>query len=223
MERIFYVFILLFVMVSSAYGTGGGIRGQLQGQLQGQKQGQFQGQGQHQKAKSNSTAVSGAIAGSKSGAYSGSNSYSGSDVGVGVGLSSDVELNSIDAMKSKNANDVSISNYSSYKEAASSAVSGPLVTSNNTCMGSVSAGGQGMAFGFSVGSTWVDEDCVRRLDAAFLAKMGDVVTAKELMCQKESVRTAYAAAGNPCAPQPVIKANLKSLPKVGLDSALYNY
>lgn len=85
-----------------------------------------------------------------------------------------------------------------YKEAANSAIAGPLVTSNNTCMGSTTAGGQGLSFGFSLGSTWVDQDCVRRLDAAFLAKIGAGGAAKELMCQKQEIRAAYAAAGKPC-------------------------
>jgi len=99
-----------------------------------------------------------------------------------------------------NFDDHSVKN-STYKGAdipVSSAHAGPLVTSNNTCMGSTAAGVQAKLFGFSVGSTWQDEDCVRRLDAAFMAKMGDVNPARELMCQKPNIAQAYKDAGRPC-------------------------
>ena len=214
MKRVVYISVMSVALMSAAYGghfMGQG-QGQGQGQLQGQQQGQgqLQGQGQGQSQMSLSDAKSKSVSGA----------YSGASSNVNTGLHSDVGMSSVDDMQSTNS--ISTNSTSSYKEAASSAIAGPLVTSNNTCMGSSVAGGQGMTFGFSVGSTWVDEDCVRRLDAAFLAKMGDKATAKELMCQKEAVRSAYAAAGKPCAPAPVSKVEIDA-PVGAVEPVNYDY
>lgn len=75
---------------------------------------------------------------------------------------------------------------------------GLSTTLTETCMGS-SSGGVGVAgFGISGGSTWSDESCVRRLDSRHLAAIGDVATARELMCNSEEVREAAKRAGRPC-------------------------
>lgn len=63
-------------------------------------------------------------------------------------------------------------------------------------MGSSSAGGQGIGFGLSLGTTWTDEDCVRRKDATFLYNIGLREGALALMCQKADVREAIAKTGN---------------------------
>jgi len=72
----------------------------------------------------------------------------------------------------------------------------PLVASSDTCMGSSSAGGQGVSFGLSLGTTWTDSDCVIRKDARFLAELGSKHLALSMMCAKESVRNAVARLGN---------------------------
>lgn len=78
----------------------------------------------------------------------------------------------------------------------SSAWSAPLVTSNDTCMGSTSAGGQGITLGLSFATTWRDKDCVIRKDARFLHNAQHQTVALGLMCEKASVRRAVARAGS---------------------------
>ena len=78
----------------------------------------------------------------------------------------------------------------------STAIAAPLVTSNDTCMGSTSAGGQGITLGLSFATTWRDADCVIRKDARFLHNASHEVIALSLMCEKDSVRAAVARAGS---------------------------
>ena len=80
----------------------------------------------------------------------------------------------------------------------STAYAAPLVSSDDTCMGSSTAGAQGVSFGVSLGSTWQDDDCVRRKDARELHNMGMKVAALALMCQNTNVAKAMAMAGTPC-------------------------
>jgi hypothetical protein len=78
------------------------------------------------------------------------------------------------------------------------AFAAPLVATDDTCMGSSSAGGQGVGFGLSLGTTWHDEDCVRRKDARELHNMGQRKAALALLCQSDHVAAAMAAAGTEC-------------------------
>jgi hypothetical protein len=80
----------------------------------------------------------------------------------------------------------------------STAFAAPLVAADDTCMGSSSAGGQGVGFGLSLGTTWHDEDCVRRKDARELHNMGQKKAALALLCQSDHVAEAMAAAGTAC-------------------------
>ena len=94
------------------------------------------------------------------------------------------------------------------KYRVNSAIAVPLVTGGNeVCMGSSSAAGQGPSFGISIGSTWTDEDCVRRKDAMMLTNLGDKQAARALMCQKPEIADAYLAAGIDC---PVSKTQVKN-------------
>lgn len=72
-----------------------------------------------------------------------------------------------------------------------------LTTSNDTCMGSTSMGGQGLLLGISFGTTWTDDDCITRKDARFVHNAGHRTVALSLMCGKEAVRAAVARAGTP--------------------------
>jgi len=75
------------------------------------------------------------------------------------------------------------------------ALAAPLITSNDTCMGSTSAGAQGITFGLSLGTTWTDANCVLRKDARFIANLGAKDLALSMMCAKEAVRMAIARLG----------------------------
>ncbi len=81
---------------------------------------------------------------------------------------------------------------------AAQAWAAPLVATQDTCMGSSSAGVQAASFGVSLGTTWRDGDCVRRKDARLLHNMGLSGVAAALMCQKAAVEQAFADAGVPC-------------------------
>lgn len=75
---------------------------------------------------------------------------------------------------------------------------GLVVGGSEMCVGSVSAGGQGASFGFSVGATVTDDACIRRKDSRFLANTGYRRAACELMRQKEDVAEAFESAGYDC-------------------------
>jgi hypothetical protein len=71
-------------------------------------------------------------------------------------------------------------------------------TLTETCMGSTSVGGAVLGFGITVGSTWKDEECVRRLHAREVSALGEKDVAKEVLCGSPIVAAAYAAVGRPC-------------------------
>ena len=72
-------------------------------------------------------------------------------------------------------------------------------TFSETCMGSTSAGAGFAGGAVSVGSTWEDEACIRRLDAREIKSLGDAEAAKELLCDSPKVREAFKRVGRPCA------------------------
>lgn len=78
------------------------------------------------------------------------------------------------------------------------AYAAPLAASNGTCMGSSSAGFQGMAVGISLGTTWNDESCDMRYDAEALRLAGMPLAAVARLCQKSEIADAMKAAGTPC-------------------------
>jgi hypothetical protein len=65
-------------------------------------------------------------------------------------------------------------------------------------MGSSSVGGQGFAFGLSIGTTWTDSNCQRLKNSRQLASLGYQRAAVALVCIDDSVREAMTAAGTPC-------------------------
>lgn len=75
--------------------------------------------------------------------------------------------------------------------------SGPaLTTSSDTCMGSSSAGGSGPGFSLSIGSTWTDKDCQRRLNSRAAWNYGSPGVAWALLCQNADVKQAAKDAGS---------------------------
>lgn len=77
------------------------------------------------------------------------------------------------------------------RQAPAIAAPGLTTTLSETCMGSTSAGGSGPGFGLTIGSTWRDVECVRRLNARELRAMGYPTAGKELMCDNDDVRAAF--------------------------------
>lgn len=94
----------------------------------------------------------------------------------------------------------SVNNGSDLSHAVGMAVAPSLTTTfSETCMGSTSAGAGFAGGAVSVGSTWEDESCIRRLDAREVKSMGDAEAAKEILCESAKVRAAFKRVGRPCA------------------------
>jgi hypothetical protein len=148
------------------------------------------------------------------------NAYSGARSSANAGAVNLTDTSN--AVKTKTEVSISDDSSYSYKESAHSAYA-PSFGVNNNCVGAISAGGQGLGFGFSVGGTVIDHDCVRRLDADFMAtRLNDVEAARELLCQKADIRKAYAAIGKPCKYNPHVfveevnaKSSKVSIPDLG--------
>lgn len=126
---------------------------------------------------------SGANATSNSGANSGSASQSGAVLNYSPTYEASKGVNYSGSYTIKNTPEASAP---------------PLTAGMNTCMGSSSAGGSGPGFGISVGSTWEDEGCTRRNYAGMMHEMGYEDAARNMLCQDDNVRAAFALTPNPC-------------------------
>jgi hypothetical protein len=117
------------------------------------------------------------------------------NLNAGAGAKSNANVDSHDTYEG--------SDYSKLDVAVNSAFAPNLWATSDTCMGSSSVGVQAMLFGFSTGTTWRDEDCVRRKDARELYNMGNAmpqlyVAAVARTCQKSANVAAMHAAGLAC-------------------------
>ena len=171
---------------SGGTGTGGNATAaQLQGQLQGQGQ-----------SIGDTTSTSAALG-----------------LGVGLGVASATtgavttgsQASRSDQQQSTaNANNSSVSVTGDTFQAqarnpVATAYAAPLTAGFDTCMGSSTAGAQGIGFGISLGSTWTDANCVRLKNARELAAIGYRTASVQLMCQNADISRAMTAAGTPCA------------------------
>lgn len=203
---------------NTAHGGAGGAGGSaVQGQLQGQMQGQaIVGSG-------NSSIAAGAVqtsnlntsvsAGGSSSVRDSGNSQATGGTSRATGGTSSVHdsgnsssasagghaaigegANSADNSSTNNVT-VEGDNWEAPKIPVATAYAPNLTASEDTCMGSTSAGGQGITFGLSFGTTWQDKDCVRRKDARFLHSAGHNVIALSLMCSNKAVLKAVETAG----------------------------
>lgn len=146
-------------------------QGQAQGQAQGQQQRATAKQGQSQSSRNRNDNRSNA-------ANSNSNANSGNNSAQQVNVGGDT--------------------YEAARIPVATAYASPLAASNGTCMGSSTAGFQGMAVGVSFGSTWKDDSCDMRYDAEALRQAGMPKAAVARLCQKPEIAAAMAAAGTPC-------------------------
>jgi hypothetical protein len=73
-----------------------------------------------------------------------------------------------------------------------------LTSSNDTCMGSVSAAASGMGFGLAGGKTYTDENCKMLKNARELWNMGMRAAALALMCMDSKNRDALELTGFTC-------------------------
>ena len=72
----------------------------------------------------------------------------------------------------------------------------PNVYPTSPCMGSSSIGGSGMAFGFSVGTSWTDDECGIRETARSFVGMDMKADALAVLCSSK-----YAAVAPACKPK----------------------
>ena len=73
-----------------------------------------------------------------------------------------------------------------------------LTSSNDTCMGSVSAGGSGPGFSLAIGSTYKDDNCVMLKNSREMWNMGFKAAAMALMCTDRANREALELTGFVC-------------------------
>lgn len=153
-----------------------------QGQQQGQGQIQGQGQQQGQQAYGGSSSSSSA---STSSSNSGGNTMVGGTQTSTTSTATTVNVGG-DTYQAQARNPVS------------SAWAAPLAASNGTCLGSASGGAQTVGFGFSFGSTKLDEGCNARYDSLHLQALGLRDAAIARICQVEANAKAIEASGGKC-------------------------
>ncbi len=179
-------------------------QGQLQGQLQGQQQGQGQAQGQIAtggNARSNSGGNT-LNNGSSSSSGASSTSSSGGNTMTG-GTQSATQANAV------TVNGDTVTYQAQQRDPVASAWAAPLTSANGTCMGSTSAGAQGVTIGVSFGTTWTDSGCDARYDAIALQQIGERDAARARLCLKPEIAEAFKRSGHPCDGEP---AKAESVP-----------
>ena len=190
-------------------GNGPQVQGQEQGQAQGQMQGQLQGQAQglintnnisnriSNDVRNNANAFAAAQAGAKSNAQN----LTTTDVRNSNGG------NSLTVNEAPIPANTSVSYGGEYTVKGVPNVVVGNVYPTSPCMGSSAVGGSGVGFGFSVGTSWKDDECGIRETARSFAGMGLKEDSLAILCSSQ-----YAAVAPTClarAPkpeQPVAKA-----------------
>ena len=193
MKKFFANIITLFATSAFALGLGndnpGGTATAIQNQGQNQQQGQAQGQLQGQ-AQFTNVDVSNRISNdvrANAAAFAGAASQSKSH--------SDANANSGGNTQSVTVTDSGQMQYSGKYEVKNV----PSVFSGNVyptspCMGSSSVGGAGVGFGFSVGTSWTDDECGIRETSRSFNGLGLKDDAIKVLCTSK-----YAAAAPSCA------------------------
>lgn len=181
------------------------LQGQSQGQNQLQAQGQLQGQGQSQAINSRisndvrANANAFAAAQSKSSSNSAAMNLTATDVRTGGNALSN-------GGNTLTVNEAPIPANTSVTYGGEYTVKGvPNVVTGNVyptapCMGSSAVGGSGVGFGFSVGTSWKDDECGIRETARSFAGMGLKDDSLAILCSSQ-----YAAVAPTClarAPKP---------------------
>lgn len=169
------------------------------------------------RSDSNSGAVSGSVSHSEGGAGGNATAASNATGGTSsatTGASTSSSVANPNANNQGNAQNITFNSETPkhQKLETNPTVYAPALstTLTETCMGSTSGGISVLGFGGTLGTTWEDKQCVRRLNAREMAgTLGDREAARALMCQDADVAKAYAAVGQPCnAPyQPRVAVN----------------
>lgn len=83
----------------------------------------------------------------------------------------------------------------------STAIAPPIVSSNDTCMGSSSIAGSAVSFGFSAGTTWTDDNCVMLKNSREMWNMGFKGAALARLCMDALNKEAFEVTGINCPPR----------------------
>lgn len=149
---------------------GSGNSSNVNSNKQGQMQGQQQGQAQSSKNSNRND--------NRSSATGGNASNSGNNSSQAVTVQGD--------------------NYEANRIPVATAYA-PNIAPTAVCMGTSSAGAQGVTFGISVGTSWTDDNCMLLEQVRTVASViGDKEIAAEMMCDVKSYAAARARAGKPC-------------------------
>jgi hypothetical protein len=162
-------------------------------------------------SESNSGAVSGSVsqggAGGDGGhAASTSNATGGTSSAV-TGPSSASSTANPTATNQGNAQSITFNSKTPDSLKTNPTVYAPALTTTltETCMGSTSGGLSVLGFGGTLGTTWNDSQCVRRLNAREMAQtLGDRDAARALLCQDKDVAEAYRSVGQDCKARTVV-------------------
>ena len=186
-------------------GQGGCGQGQTTNGCPGGSTGGAGGAGGNATSVSGAAAIAGAAAGaavvgsgnsaSNSNATGGAGGIASSAAQGGAGGSSRADGGQAQAVGTVTVNG---DTYEAARTPVATAYAAPLAASNGTCMGSTSAGVQGMSAGVSFGTTWTDNGCDARYDATALVAAGQPKAAIARLCLKPEIRQAMADAGTPC-------------------------
>lgn len=167
---------------SSSGVIGSGNSANLNSNVQGQQQGQAQGQ-----------IATGGQGGSAS---AGSSSNSGGNTMIGGSQSSRTDNQNQSA--ASNSVTVEGDSYHAARNAVATAYA-PGVQPTALCALGLSGGAQGLTFGLSVGTSYIDENCQKLEQVRATATvLGDRVTAAEMMCDVPSYKAARELLGRPC-------------------------
>ena len=203
MKRI--LLIAAAVFTTSAFATTIGNppgASQTQGQNQGQAQGQLQGQGQ---AQFTNVDVSNRISNdvrSNAAAFAGGGDAKSSSYSAGGSAKSNSGGNTLSNGGNSltvNAAPIPTQTTTRIEQSDYTVKNVPSVFSGNVyptapCMGSSTVGGAGVGFGFSVGTSWKDDECGIRETSRSFSGLGLKEDALKVLCT-----SAYAAAAPSCA------------------------
>ena len=129
---------------------------------------------------------------SDSNAVSSSNSYSTNTNVTSPTTNSSSDNEVLSKQKNKQNTNVSVAG-DEYARMPVATATAPSINPTATCMGSSSAGGQGMSIGLSMGSSWESENCMYLETARSFEQAGYKEDALAIRCQSE-----YAASAPSC-------------------------
>lgn len=103
----------------------------------------------------------------------------------------------------------------------STAIAPAIVTSNDTCMGSSSAGVSTVSVGVSLGTTWRDDNCIMLKNSRELWNMGMRNAAIARMCMDENNALALEVTGVKCPDFAAIRATRVSNTPVHVSESFF--